>query len=229
MAEKTPSMKPDTAEPGPEGSDRFEPVPGLDIPTGIARMAGARNLYFTLVQVLCQDKKDFSERFQAAVQAGEYETARRMAHALKGSAGTIVATDLAAAARELELACQDGDRPAMGAALEKTVQALERLTAIAKTLPAAESSPAPPSTSAPAAEPETVRRWLEALIQSLEAADPIQSEDRLRFIEQNVDIGGLSPDAGDLAKRLRRELAEYRFDRAVAIAQTLCRSLKEAP
>lgn len=229
MAENTPPRKADTPEPAPAGSDRLDPVPGLDIPTGIARMAGARDLYFTLVQVLCQDKKDFSEQFQSAIQAGEYKTARRMAHALKGSAGTIVATDLAAAARELEYACRDRDMAAIGAGLEKTAQALDRLTAIAKTLPAAESLPAPPSTSAPVADPVTVRHWLEALIQSLEAADPIQSEDRLRFIEQNVDLCRLSPEAGELAERLRRELAEYRFEQAGEIARTLCRLLREAP
>jgi signal transduction histidine kinase/DNA-binding response OmpR family regulator/HPt (histidine-containing phosphotransfer) domain-containing protein len=82
-----------------------EPLPvieGVDVESGLANAVGNPDLYLRLLGRFHDSEGDFSERFNAATENEDYETAILHVHALKGVAGTIGAFELQTAAAELE-------------------------------------------------------------------------------------------------------------------------------
>jgi HPt (histidine-containing phosphotransfer) domain-containing protein len=59
-----------------------------------------------------EEIRHFGADFRLSQSSDDSETARRLAHTLKGSAGNIGAGDLWAVARTLELACRNNLAPA---------------------------------------------------------------------------------------------------------------------
>lgn len=70
---------------------------------------GQDSLLKRLVPVLARTSRQQLDAIRAALAQQDYETIRAQCHALKSGAGNLGATSLAAAARELESACQDPD------------------------------------------------------------------------------------------------------------------------
>jgi len=89
--------------PGP-----FAALTTLDTAAALERMAGEADLYRKMLRLFHEDQHDFAARFAAAVEGGDLETASRLAHTLKGSAGTIGAGALQQVALQLQLLCGDG-------------------------------------------------------------------------------------------------------------------------
>lgn len=84
-------------------------IPGLDVRSGMALMGGDGELYRNMLQRFWQGQQTFLTEFHSAWHCGDKITARRLAHTLKGSAGTIGATNLALQAAALELVCEQED------------------------------------------------------------------------------------------------------------------------
>ncbi len=82
-------------------------LPGLEVGQALARMGGHADLLLRLLGEFRARNADEVEQIRAAL-AGERETARRLAHSLKGTAAVLGANDLAEAARSLEYAIRDG-------------------------------------------------------------------------------------------------------------------------
>jgi two-component system, sensor histidine kinase and response regulator len=76
----------------------------LDRTAALARLGGNEGMYSRLQQRFSQDQAHSVTRIRAASADGDRDTARRIAHTLKGLAGNIGATSLADAAREVEQA-----------------------------------------------------------------------------------------------------------------------------
>ncbi|NEX16861.1 MAG: hypothetical protein C1943_09595 [Halochromatium sp.] len=98
-------------------------IPGLDMARGLATTQGDRHLYRKLLLRFHQTQADVGERVRSAYRDGETETATRLAHTLKGLAGTIGAADLQRAAAELEAGCRDAVASAQVEALVVAVEA----------------------------------------------------------------------------------------------------------
>lgn len=81
----------------------------LDQEVGLAYVEGNRSLYLKLAQNFASKQADAAQRVRAAWQAGDREGARRIAHSLKGMAGTLGARQLTLAATELEQALTAGE------------------------------------------------------------------------------------------------------------------------
>jgi PAS domain S-box-containing protein len=80
-------------------------LPGFDTAAGLARVDGKGALYLRLLRAFRdQQAGSFAGDFRSTAAAGDWAAARRLAHALKGSAATLGAVDLPALAEELEAA-----------------------------------------------------------------------------------------------------------------------------
>ena len=82
----------------------FIDVAGLDYVTGLKRVAGNRVLYIRLLRQFCEEEADAAKRLTTAFDDGDPATAERIAHTLKGVAGSIGLVQLQAAAALLEKA-----------------------------------------------------------------------------------------------------------------------------
>ena len=81
------------------------PVPeldGIDTASGLARTLGKRDLYLKLLRRFRLSHANFVSEFDAAVDSENWELASRMAHTLKGLAGSIGADALQEASATLE-------------------------------------------------------------------------------------------------------------------------------
>lgn len=89
----------------PRGAEPALPaIPGLDVASGLRRVAGNRKLYRDLLDQYVAGQADVAARIQAALATGDRATAERLAHTLKGVSGNIGATVIELLAAELERA-----------------------------------------------------------------------------------------------------------------------------
>jgi PAS domain S-box-containing protein len=135
-------------------------VEGLDSADGLRRVGGNRKLYMKLLREFASQQADAVEQVRAALARNDTESATRVAHTLKGVAGSLGAGPVQTAAAAVERLLRDR------AAADATNQALEQLAAVvdpflmqlraalASTTPAAAATPtvAPARTRAIAAQ-----------------------------------------------------------------------------
>ena len=103
-------------------------VDGLDVNAGLRRVNGNRSLYARLLRQFYRNYENFAEEFSNALTAGEHETAKRLAHTLKGVAANIGADVVAQAAAAVEKALRDSaELGAVGSALNTLAVPLDNL------------------------------------------------------------------------------------------------------
>ena len=101
----TPGDDPATDPAGGRRPDGLPQIAGLDVQTGLATAGGHLPLYRKLLRTFHDTQTGFAADFAEAVAAGDAVTMTRLAHSLRGAAGTLGARALAAAAGALEQAC----------------------------------------------------------------------------------------------------------------------------
>jgi two-component system, sensor histidine kinase and response regulator len=118
-------------------------LPGVDVASGLRRVLGKPQLYQRLLGKFAASQQDFPAQLRTALAAGESEAAERLAHSLKGLAGNLGATDLAAQAAALESAVKDARHAELESLLGELEQGLQALVAAIQALyppPVAESA-----------------------------------------------------------------------------------------
>ncbi|MBV2135136.1 response regulator [Pseudomonas sp. MAP12] len=96
-------------------------IAGLDTGEGLQRVLGDRALYLDLLRRLVESEENTPRNIRNALAQNERGTAERLAHTLKGVAGTVGATTVMTCAAELEQALRSQASTAL------TEQALARL------------------------------------------------------------------------------------------------------
>jgi response regulator RpfG family c-di-GMP phosphodiesterase/signal transduction histidine kinase len=131
---------PEAALPGAD-APRAAPadLPGLDPAAGLGRMAGRQDLYLDVLAQFASDQGDAPARIRAALAAGDPGTAERLAHTLKGLAGTLGAGPVEAWSADLEAAIRRRETPEALATLVDGLEArvAELLRRLGPWLPAA--------------------------------------------------------------------------------------------
>lgn len=77
-------------------------VPGLDVEKGLHHLMGKRALYLTVLRLFVRDQTGMIDAARQALSQGDFKTAERLAHTLKGTASTVAAPEVVAAAAQLE-------------------------------------------------------------------------------------------------------------------------------
>jgi len=130
-------------------SEALPELPMLDQKAGLARMQGDQHLYRKMLLRFAQSQSSFVEHFGAAIAGHDFTTAQRLAHTLKGTAGTIGATDLQLASQALEEACTNTDDALRGARFDLVEQQLNAVLKALQPMQVAELA----SVRAPSAQP----------------------------------------------------------------------------
>ncbi|MEZ5874772.1 MAG: PAS domain-containing protein [Hyphomicrobiales bacterium] len=84
-------------------------IPGVDAGLGLKRTGGNADRYIALLRKLAATQAGTADSIRRALATGDDATAERLAHSLKGAAGTLGATGLAEAAARAEQAIRTGD------------------------------------------------------------------------------------------------------------------------
>ena len=103
-------------------------VDGLNTADGLQRVGGNRKLYLKLLRQFVDDESDAAVRIRERLAAGDHATAERMAHTIKGVAGSLGARELQATAGDLERAVRENADPteALCDRLASALSALDR-------------------------------------------------------------------------------------------------------
>jgi signal transduction histidine kinase/DNA-binding response OmpR family regulator len=202
----------ETAGPAPA----LPAIPGLDTTQGLALHLQRNAFYLKSLHAFRQDFAAIDQQIDAALQAGDQATARRLAHSLKSVAASLGAQELASLARALEQTLS-GEQPATATPENFAALAREhhRLLAELARLPALAETPASTERLAPAALEELFSR----LLVSLKAgeADSRIGFDRLaatlpaRLPGQDIDIAARLEEIGWLIDDVEYDTACVRL------------------
>lgn len=105
-------------------------LPGVDVASGLARVAGNAKLYLKLLRQIAADAPGIKERISTAVMNGDARAVRDVAHSLKGAAGNLSITEVANAATQLELAAKNEDFSSMFGHLDNLEKMLQEFVAV---------------------------------------------------------------------------------------------------
>lgn len=83
------------------------PLKTLDVEEGLTRVAGNRRLFLKVLRQFLDRQADTAQAIARAVQDGDRDTARRLAHTLKGLGGSIGARALQSTAGDVERLLQE--------------------------------------------------------------------------------------------------------------------------
>jgi HPt (histidine-containing phosphotransfer) domain-containing protein len=120
-------------------------IPGLDLEGGLRRVMGNEASYRALLRRFVDGQRDFARSTTSALSEGDWSTAERLAHTVKGVAGNIGAVDVQAEATTLEeLVRQRAGHTVIVEQARRTQARIELLAGAVQSLP----PPPPPSSSA---------------------------------------------------------------------------------
>jgi PAS domain S-box-containing protein len=95
-------------------------LPGIDIASGLDRLGGNQVLFLRLLRLFRSDYPGALDDIRVALERGDQELARRLAHSLKGVSGQISAKGLNEAARSLEQAIAGNEPGQIKKSMEQT-------------------------------------------------------------------------------------------------------------
>jgi two-component system sensor histidine kinase/response regulator len=182
-------------------------ISGIDVRAGLKRTGGNRKRYEALLRKFAEQQAGTIDAMRTALEIGDAATAERVAHSLKGAAGTLGAVSLseAAAVAESAIRIKDGVEGAIASLARSLAPVLQ---AIGTTLPdgsAGNGSTPPDGGAATVEEPLTrLKRLLET--DDGEAADFI--------IDAGPHLAGVLTPAE--IKTLTDRVGNFDFDAALA-------------
>ncbi|MBF0255205.1 MAG: response regulator [Gammaproteobacteria bacterium] len=176
----------------------------VDTQRGLERLDGDVELYLNLLQIFRHNQANTVEDLRQALNAGDRAAATRTAHSLKGTAGTIGASQLQALSLAMELDLKQG--------LDIDPQRLDQLQAQLQLVLGEIAPLLNPSTSSESAEPlepKELQRLIELLAAALQDYS-VDSKDKLEQIIPHLPAGELR----DLFQAMGESLDGFDFDKA---------------
>jgi PAS domain S-box-containing protein len=192
-------------------------LPGIDVADGLRRVGGNAELYRQILLKTRASYADARAGIAKLLAATQTEDAQRLAHSIKGVAGSVGARELQATAGAVETTIREGgstDRldeslDAFGAALRTVVDGLAGLEPEAAA-PDAEGASLP-------ADPERLLAALQSLLPHLQSCMPKPCKEAMAEIDRLAWPEAMAAAVGDLGKLVRR----YKFEDATAMVDEL--------
>ncbi len=125
-AESGPAVK---KSPAKSGDSQILPneIAGIDIREGVKRLGGNQEIYKKLLGAFLASKAGAVAEIRETLDAGDVDTAERLAHGLKGVAGNVSANGVHELARDLEALIKSGDRTEIDDAIERLSPELDKV------------------------------------------------------------------------------------------------------
>eukprot|EP01037_Dinobryon_pediforme_P008745 gene8745-8836_t len=197
--------------------DALRRIPGLDVTAGLRRVLDKRPAYEGLLRKFVAGQAGAVQATRTALADGLHDEAQRAMHTLKGTAGTIGATALAALAQRAEEAIAQKASPELAEPLLEPVEAACQalVTALQQALPAEEVAGAD---AAPGLQIDASAA--RALVAQLDALLSDDDSDAIEIFRQSTPT--LQALLGPAYNQMKRSLDSYDFVEALAI-------LRQAP
>ena len=193
-------------------------LPGIDTEAGLARMAGNIRSYRKLLNKFVANQEGAIGEIRAAFGEGDHEATVRLAHTLKGVAGSIGALALQTAGADLEAALKEQPETLPEKLIEEAGTKLEQTIAAIQSIAAAPAEGAAQGGNS-GTSADMVSK-LHGLLESLERYDA-EAEDVLEDILGQVSGAPLVDPLQDLKKRV----GQYDFEGAAEDLKQLIASL----
>jgi two-component system sensor histidine kinase/response regulator len=193
--------------PDPALGPQWNGIEGLDTQRGLRMSMGRAALYLDSLWRFVRGHQGDPGKITQAIEADDWEGARRLSHTLKGVAGQVGAEPISAVAQRLEQACS----PPRDAAKARSAQAeLARLlpplaAAIAERLPAPQAPVADPASDL--TDWPRVRDTLRSLLKDDDAAS-------LRYLDENREV--LRAGLGERYPEVAMAVGNFEFLTALA-------------
>ncbi|MEO6172939.1 MAG: response regulator, partial [Arenimonas sp.] len=154
-------------------------IAGLDVSNGLRRVLGKTPLYLRMLRRFIDGQGDAIAAIHSALDNGDLETAERLAHTARGSAGNIGATELESLAAQVESGIKDRQpRVLLDQRLEQLARPLELLIAsIEGALPAEQAS----------TQIEVDMAALRPMLENLDALLAYGDASAIAVLDDNVD------------------------------------------
>ena len=226
------AQKPAETVPSPTGLQAIEPVsqeqalpealPAFDLAEGLQRLMGNRALYRKLLVNFATQYTPAAANIRSALDAGDFEQAHGLVHAIKGVAGNLAAKDLLVQSVALEKLVKhvDPSSPPAAAELNRAHEAFRE--SLARAIDAVRSLV--PAAIAPAAPDERAAG-------SLPSALAKEAATRLREAAELGDVSGLTAICSELAAkseafgpykaRVNQLAGDFDFDGVLKLAEEL--------
>ncbi len=191
-------------------------IPGFNVPLALRQLGNNVKLYTKLLDQFQKSYATAPQDIADSVAAGDYETAERSAHSIKGLAGSLGVTPLQEVSAKLEKTCRD---QIPGAEYEETLAAFARelnaAIAAIRVFMAAAAAEAPPP--APAANVDL--RLLSSQLAAL--ADHVNDSDAQALMLFDAMKPLLAAYDRDAAARVSSAFERFDFPVAAEVITTL--------
>jgi signal transduction histidine kinase/DNA-binding response OmpR family regulator/CHASE3 domain sensor protein len=191
-------------------ADDMPAIAGLDANDGLRRVAGNRKLYLKLLRQFADQQADAPTQIAAQLAAGDFATAERTAHTVKGIAGNLGAGGVQATAGDLEMAIREhAEPPRLEALRQKFSDVLSDL--LTRLRPALEAEPVAAMEPAAAVDPAQVQPVVAQILKQLSECDTAAVE----TLEANRATLASLFAPGDFAN-FEKQVQDYAFGEAQA-------------
>jgi two-component system sensor histidine kinase/response regulator len=197
-------------------------LPGISVESGLARVGGNQALYRKLLSRFRDSQETAVEDIQAALGAGDVETATRLAHTVKGVAGNLGAEALYRAAAALEKAIKEGQKETVEHSIEELEAHLQVVLGGIQTLKGGEHRSSEPE--APAAEVTGDTAAVKPLLTEsagLLESDLVEASARLESLGEHLRHSNLE----EAFKRLEKQMDAFDTDGALKSLETMAEAL----
>jgi len=202
------------------GSTTIPDIPGIDSSGGMRRVGGKVKLYLEVLRKFRDGQSNAPERITAALQSGDRLGAERIAHSLKGLAGTIGATELQEAALAVEQDLHRGLEPWTN--LVRLAKLLREIMAtLESSLGKETSSPVPLATALTSlVDVGTMLKKLELYVIGSDS----EAADYLAECRQHL-VAAVAMK--EMVVCLEKNLADYDFDEALTTLHAMRKELEQ--
>jgi CheY-like chemotaxis protein len=192
---------------------RLAGVPGLNLVRGLTLMSGKISAYSGLLSRFVASHCQDMEKLECCLADGDRAGALRIAHTLKGVAGTLGADGLADLARRLEVELGNSERPPGAEFRELIGLAKEAFCALTAAIAPPQASRA--SSEPPPPDPASLSEVLRQLDELLDQHDTAS----VTLFEQHAEtfFGAF----GKGAEELERQISRFEFGKARAVMRGL--------
>ncbi|MFK5952814.1 MAG: response regulator [Desulfobacterium sp.] len=203
----------------------MDPLAALNLQEGIERLGGNQEIFAEIVSDFCEEHATFHTALEAYLENGNFKGAATLAHSIKGASGNISAPHLFEATRDLEQACWDKKEKEIRQLLPPAHKAfLQVCDAIRQFIAHIQQDNSLNTASQAQSEAtdssQTILPKMQALLESLDSFDPIESETLV------TEIQPLTPDgAKEEISTLAKHIKNYQFDDARTVLESLMRTL----
>ena len=200
----------------PAAAGELPRLPGVDTAQGLAQTGGKAARYLDMLQRFQRGQAEAPQQIEAAMRAGDQELAVRLAHTLRGTAGTLGAEGVQRMAAELEAALKSGNAAWRQRLGETQAQLAPLVAALAAHFGAADAAAAPsPSSGSQRARPVVPAALLQTLAQQVGNYDSQATE----TVAQLRDLLGTAAPAALL--QLDECVMNFAFDEATQLLPQL--------